>query len=597
LPRFSRESAQLFSRGFYGTNSVLESIWEDGNREHEMNQGRFSVGKWTVDPDLGRIFNVDQEVRLEPKAMDVLVYLAHRAGEAVTRQELEQNVWAGTIVSYEALSVIINKLRKALQDDSRKSRYIETLSKKGYRLIAPVSWQTHSDAAVPADAGTGRPTTAGLWRYAGPAAQILSLLLLALVGYSTYHLGSDTGSGIPENAARTEMSIAVLPFNNISGDRGQEYIANGVTEDVITDLSRLSRLLVISRSSVLGYAGMRVSAQQVGEDLGVRYVLTGSVRKSGDRIRISAQLTDAGNNVQIWADRFDRKSGELIAVQDEIIQKIVTALVIRLSDEEQVALRRRYTDSLEAHDFYSRGRALYGSITKEGNTLARKMFNRAIELDPRFARAYGALALTHVDDYRRKWGGDPEESVERALATARKAVAIDEDEAVAHWVLGYVYLYGKKDAAQAIRSAEQALALYPSYADAYALVASANSFLGRSDDAIRLNRYAMRLNPTASVVYYANLGRDYYFKDQLPEATRHLKEAISRNYNYLNAHLYLAATLARTGEIEEAKWEMDDLRALDPGFSLTYWADTQPYTSEDRLDRLVADLRKAGAPE
>lgn len=557
-----------------------------------MNSTRFSINKWTVDPDLGRIFDTEgQEVRLEPKAMEVLVYLAERAGEAVTRRELEDKVWAGTVVSYEALSVTVNKLRKALQDTSRKPQYIETLSKRGYRLIAPVTRNTTSGIAD----GSQERIPSGIYSTVRRPAIVLAVVLLALLGYTVSRLGGESRPNLPYHVGKADIAIAVLPFANISGNTDHDYIANGITEDVITDLSRLSRLLVISRSSVLGYAGTSPSAETVGRELGVRYVLTGSLRKNGDHIRITAQLTDATSNVQVWAERFDKTARELIAVQDEITRKIVAALVIRLSDDEQVALNRRYTENLAAHDYYMRGRALYGSITKEGNSLARKMFERAIELDPQFARAYGALALTHVDDYRRKWGDDPAASSERAVKIARKAVALDKEEAVGHWVLGYVYLYGKKQPEAAIKSAEQALILYPSYADAYALLASASSFLGHSDDAIRLTRYAMRLNPYSTVVYYSNLGRDYYFKGEFAEAIKNLEEAVGGNYNYLNAHLYLAATLARTGDLDNARWEVDKVRTLDPGFSLTYWAATQPYASAERLNQLVADLRRAGA--
>jgi len=561
-----------------------------------MSSTRFKIDDWTVDPDLGRVFNdKNEETRLEPKAMEVLVYLAKRAGEAVTRQELEGNVWSGTVVSYEALSVTINKIRKALGDTSRKPRYIETLSKRGYRLIAPVIHESVSNETQIVVPNNERST--GTRSRARAFVALLAVALVAVLGYAVYRIGGNTRPALPDYISKADISIAVLPFANSSGNADQDYIANGITEDVITDLSRLSRLLVISRSSVLGYAGTNVTAETVGRELGVRYVLTGDIRRSGDHIRITTQLTDAASNVQVWADRFDKPTAELISVQDEITRKIVAALVIRLSDEEQIALKRRYTDNLEAHDFYMRGRALYGSITKEGNNLARKMFERAIELDPKFARAYGALALTYVDDYRRKWGGDTLASAERALEIARKAVSIDKDEAIGHWVLGYVYLYGKKQPEAAIKSGEQALILYPSFADAYALLGSASSFLGRSDDGIRLTRFAMRLNPKSSVVYYSNLGRDYYFKGEFDEAIKNLKEAISGNYNYLNAHLYLAATFARINEIDDARWEIDKIHTLDPGFSLSYWASTQPYASAEQLNRLVIDLRKAGAPK
>lgn len=565
----------------------------------EQSPRRFVVGDWTVDPPLGRIVHGHEEVRLEPRTMDVLVYLAEHAGQTISRNQLEENLWAGTVVGYDALSVAISKLRKAFRDDSKQARYIETLSKKGYRLIAPVSFADTAIAEdLPGQPRTGQAQGRTWSSRAGTLLASVVIVALLAAGYAASRwLNGDAESAISAGLGQADASIAVLPFSNISNSPDQDYIANGLTEDVITDLSRLSRLLVISRASVMGYKGIDVAAQSVGQDLGVRYVLTGSIRKVRDRIRVTAQLTDTSTNIQVWAERFDRDASEMITVQDEITRQIVSALVIRLSDKERLAFARRYTNSLEAHDYYIRGRALYNAITKEGNHLARAMFNQAIALDPAFSRAYGALALTYVDDFRRKWGGSPAESAHKALETAKQAVAIDQDAALAHWVLGYVYLYGEKDPAQAIASAEQAISLDPNFADAYALVASAYSFQGRPRDAIHLNRHAMRLNPTTSFIYYTNLGRDHYFTDKLPDAIQNLKEAISRNPNYLNAHLYLAASYARMGNIDEAAWEIDEIRALDTGFSLRYWADTQPYTASSPLRRLVADLRKAGAPD
>ena len=558
----------------------------------------FLVGEWLVDPSLGRISRDAEEIHLEPKAMDVLVYLARRPGELVTRMELEDAVWAGTIVSYEALSVTINKIRKAVHDNSRNSQYIETLSKKGYRLVAPVSFPDDSDSQKTVDTPPD-PVPVDTVSLAQKRSRmfVFGAALLLIAGVASYLAYQDHNSVITTALNRAETSIAVMPFSNISGDPGQDYLAYGLTEDVTTDLSRLSRLLVISRSSMMGYVGSNVPAQQVGTDMGVNFVLTGSVRRSDDRVRISTQLIDVSNNLQVWAERFDRKITEYVQTQDEITRKIVAALVVRLSDEEQVIISKRYTQNLEAHDYYMRGRALYGSITKEGNNLARQMFYKAIHLDPDFANAYAAIALTYVDDFRRKWGGDPAHAAERALSVAKKAVGLDNKDAVAHMVLAYVYLYGKLNPEQAIKSAQEAILIDPNYADAYAIMASAYSYSNRSDDAIRLNQYAMRLNPTTSVIYYANLGRDYYFTDRLPDAAKNLKEAIKRNYNYLNAHLYLAATFARMDNMEDAKWETEAVRSLDPKFSLAYWAKTQPYQSKKRLDYMVAGMRKAGLPE
>jgi adenylate cyclase len=325
------------------------------------------------------------------------------------------------------------------------------------------------------------------------------------------------------------------------------------------------------------------------------------------------QLSDAENNMQVWADRYDRKMGDLFKVQDEITQQIVAALVTRLTGEGQPKAAGDYgllvkeaadlkqtmgnwrgTNNIEAYDSYIRGNALYTNVTKEGNVLARRMFQRAIDIDPKFAEAYSAIALTYVDDYRNKWVEDPLAAVDRAFDFANKAIAVDKNAAVAYLVLAYSSLYGKKKPEQAIAFAERAIDLYPSYADAYAVMASAYSFLGQYDKAIPLTLHAIRLNPGSSYVYYANLGRDNYFIGNLDESVKYLEKATYSNANYLNAHLYLAAAYVRQGRLSEAGWEVEQIRILDPNFSLKYWASTQPYRIAARLNQIVSDIRKAG---
>lgn len=560
--------------------------------------------------------------RLEPRAMDVLVYLMQRAGRVVTRQELEDNVWAGTIVSYEALTVTINKIRSALQDNPHKPEFIETLPKKGYRLIAPVksldlvsdSKTDLSDSETLVSTPTPKPSP---W-FSHPAILLMAVVLLVgLAGYGIFRQsvavpGSRTAFrniGQAENS----VSIAVIPFANNSGNSEKDYFASGMTEYLITDLSRLSSLTVIARTSVMGYSSASANIKEISKDLNVRYVLTGSVQIIGDRIRVAVQLSDAATNIQLWADRFERKMNDIFLVQDEITQQIVAALVARLTGDgqtkpaqdyallvkEAASLRQsmdswRGTNNVEAYDSYIRGNALYTTITKEGNVLARRMFQRAIDIDPKFAEAYSAIALTYVDDYRNKWVADPLGAVDRAFDFANKAIAIDKNAAVAYLVLAYSNLYGKKKPEQAIASAEQAIKLYPSYADAYAVMASAYSFIGQPDKAIPITQHAIRLNPVASYVYYANLGRDNYFLGNLDDAVKNLKAATYRNANYLNAHLYLAAAYAKRGQMSDAGWEVEQIRTLDPNFSLDYWASTQPYRSAKRLNQMVSDIRKAG---
>lgn len=547
-------------------------------------QDTLKVGEWIIEPASGLIFKDNKEHRLEPKAMAVLVYLAENAGEIVTRTELEESVWQGSIVTYEALTVTINKIRAALEDDSRKPRYIETLAKRGYRLIASVNTEKTSTQITPTDKQKV---------LIKPAFIVSVVIIIFSSVFLFYQNINNKQLKLPQDVP----SIAVIPFANNNNDPMHDYFAAGITEYLITDLSRLSNLLVTSRNSVLGFNSKTLDLKNIGETLNTEYVLTGSVLKDKNRIRIAVQLTDVSNGVQLWADRFDRKVDDLFAVQDEIINKIVTELVKQVGLTHQEFRSRNHTASHEAHDYYIRGNALYTSISKEGNSLAREMFLKAIEIDPIFSSAYSAIALTYIDDYRRKWGEDHLSAVDHAFEYANKAIIIDKTNAVAHVVLAYAQLYGRKQPEKSIIAARQAIKLYPNYADAYAIIGSAYSFVDRSVDAIRINKHAIRLNPTSSYIYLSNLGRDYYFLKRQDKAIESLQDATFRNENYLNAHLYLAATYASLDQMEDANWEMEKILILDPEFSLKYWAETQPYKSKSRLARMVADLRKAGLPD
>lgn len=546
------------------------------------------INDWQVLPASGQVKRGNTEHRLEPKAMAVLVYLAEHAGEIVTRDEIEQHIWQDSVVTYEALTVTINKIRAALEDDSRQPRYIETIPKRGYRLISKVhTKQSDQSVTTVPDKSKNRKNYATVVILL----MVAVLPLILLFNLYTANPDNDTQLTLPE---KDLPSIAVIPFTNNNNDPDQDYFAAGITEYLITDLSRQSSLLVTSRNSVLGFNSHSADIKNISHALRVRYILTGSVFKNADQMRIAVQLTDAENGLQIWGNRFDRKVDDLFQVQDEIINNIITELVKQVGESEQTILSRNYTTNHEAHDYFIRGNALYTSISKEGNSLAREMFLKAAEIDPHFASAYSAIALTYVDDYRRKWGNDPAGAVDHAFEYANKAIAIDKNAAVAYVVMAYSHLYGRQEPEKAITAAMQAIRLYPNYADAYAIIGSAYSYSDHLPDAIRATQHAMRLNPTSSYIYFANLGRDNYFLNQPDKAIDFLQEGIFRNENYLNAHLYLAATYASVNQMENARWEVDKIMILDPEFSLDYWANTQPYRNKSRLARMVNDLRKAG---
>ena len=391
-------------------------------------------------------------------------------------------------------------------------------------------------------------------------------------------------------------SIAVLPFTNMSGDPEQEYFVDGITEDLITDLSKVSGLRVIARNSTFAYKGQSPDLREVGRDLNVRYVLEGSVRKASDRLRITAQLVDTNNGYHLWAERYDRNLEDVFALQDEVTRKIVTALSVTLTGQEKEQLARAATNNFEAYDLFLQGQQYFGRRTKDDNALAQEMYKRAIGLDPTFARAYGALAVSYALAARRGWSTHPADTLDRALELAQKAVALDGSVPQAHWALGYVYMF-KKQYQQAIDALERAVRVAPNYADGYGLLAFINNQRGQSEEAIRLIRKAMALNPHYTFDYPYNLGRAYYTVGRYAEAVEALQEATEHNAAALAPHLYLAASYIRLGQQDDAEWEATEAQVLDPEFTLSQFANTVPIKNKAQLNRFLEDLRKAGLPE
>jgi len=402
-----------------------------------------------------------------------------------------------------------------------------------------------------------------------------------------------------DNVPKTtrSLSVAVLPFINMSGDPEQEYFADGITEDIITDFSRLSGLTVIAWNTSSRYKGKTVNSSTIGKELGVAYVLDGSVRKAGNRLRITAKLVDTRNGSHIWAERYDRNFTEVFAVQDEVTRKIVSALSVRLTTSEEEKLGHSGTDNFAAYDAFLRGQQYAVQRTKEGNSLARDAFRKAVELDPAYARAYGALAILLTRDYRNDWTElSLSEARVRALELAQKAVSLDRSSPQAYWALGYVNLLQKNydDAAEA---AEQTIRLAPGYADGYGLMAFINNSQGRAEDAVKNIKKAMALNPYYTYEYPSNLGRAYYSLGDYTKAVRYLREAIQRNENSLHPRLYLAASYVRIGQQEDAEWEINQTEILHPGTSISRLANTLPIKDKNRLNRFLGDLRKAGLSE
>jgi len=402
-------------------------------------------------------------------------------------------------------------------------------------------------------------------------------------------------AGLPEHAPLPlpdKPSIAVLPFVNMSGDPNQEYFSDGITEDLITDLSKISGLFVIARNSVFTYKGKPVKVEEVGRQLGVRYVLEGSVRKANDRVRITAQLVDANTGGHLWAERYDRDLKNIFSLQDEVTQKIVQALVVKLTGDEQKRLSHKGTDNLEAYDCTLRGLDYFFRFTKKTNTQAREMFERAIDLDPKYASAYSLLGFTYWMDWAFGWSQDPQ-SLEQASELAQEAISLDDSVSGAHSLLGKVYLW-KKQYDQAIAELEKTIALNPNNADGLAGLGEILCFAGRPKEAIAVLKKAIRLNPIPPVWYFHGLGHAYFLTGHYEKAVAALKRVLNRNPNFWPAHIYLAASYIGLGQEEEARAETAEILRIIPQFSLEVKRHRLPYKDQAVFERLGDSLRKTG---
>ena len=549
----------------------------------------FNVGEWTVEPAANRLFRADREVRLEPKVMRVLTYLVERRGEVVSRHDLEANVWTGMIVTDDAVTNTVIKLRKALGDDARDPRYIETIAKTGYRLIADVSPAPYSaDQISPSQAETlaAQPS----W------SKILVVGLLVLLGVLVFWFTAtppQRGQGPVEHVPASEPMVAVLPFENLSGDPEQDYFSDGITEDLITDLSKIPGLRVVARNSVFAYKGSAETEQQIGAELHARYVVKGSVRRADERLRINVRLTDAKDGSNRWAERYDREISDIFRLQDEIAQRVVSALQIELSAGDRERLVRDYATSIEAYDVFLRGLDHYGRRSGEDNELAKDFFERAIAIEPGYARAYASLALTYTIGAVNGWGASLEQSLAQADALIQKASQLDDALPQIHFVAGEISMY-RRNYAAALDELARAIELKPSYADAYALMGWVLHFAGRPQEGLEAMQQAVDLNPRVPAAYYMVQGALRYEMEETSEATRLLELAVENNPNYQLARVFLAAAYAAQEKYEEARWQIDEIQTLNPDFALADVEHGAPIRDPAYKERFLRDLQRAG---
>jgi adenylate cyclase len=388
-------------------------------------------------------------------------------------------------------------------------------------------------------------------------------------------------------------SIAVLPFENMSNDPEQEYFSDGISEDIITDLSKISGLFVISRNSSFVYKGKSVNVRQVGRDLGVRYVMEGSVRKAGNKVRITAQLIDSNTDGHVWAERFDRDLEDIFAVQDEVTQKIVSALQVQLSQVEQERLTFRGTDNLDAYDYLLRGKEYYLRFTRDGNQQAHLLYQKAVELDPNYATALAELARVRVQARNHGWTANLSEPLKQAADFAERAVKLNDSLPQAHVVLGFINMW-KRDHEAAISEVSQGLALDPNHAEGHMYQAIILGFAGKSEESMKWVEKAIMLNPGAPFWYLFAQGNAYYSLGRYPEAIASCIKAAISNPNFIFAHLLLLACYSNLGKQEECRAEMQECLARMPDLTISWAEEVMPYKDHDVLKRFVNDLREAG---
>ncbi len=474
------------------------------------------------------------QANLRPKSFEVLRYLVEHAGRVVSKEEVLNAVWPEVTVSDESLTQCIRDIRRALGDESQ--HIVKTVPRRGYLVDVPVA---------ASDVAATRPPEATKAAMAGEA------LPLAL----------------PDRP-----SIAVLAFTNMSGDPGQEYFSDGITEDIITDLSRFSELFVIARNSSFQYKGKSPDIRQVGRELGVRYVLEGSIRRAGDRIRISAQLIDAVTGAHRWGERYDRELKDVFAVQDEVSRAIVAILVAQVNKAEAERTLLKPPATWQAHDFFMRASGIYSAMWSSSLNVAdlyeaRRLLERSISLDPNYARAYARLALTHLTAWVHSLDEDclSPIALERAHGLARKAVQLDPNLPVAHADLGTVLTFeGQHE--HSIAEFEKAIALNPNFTDWRFGMALLRA--GEPARATQVIETHMRYDPLCWPGAPGQLGLARYLLKEYSQALSPLRECTSRAPNMRMGHVWLAANLAQLGQLDEAHAEAAEVLRIDPKYTI-----------------------------
>jgi TolB-like protein/DNA-binding winged helix-turn-helix (wHTH) protein len=515
-------------------------------------------------------------IAVEPQVFDLLVYLVQNRDRVVSRDDLIASVWGGRIVSDSALAARLNAVRKAIGDSGKAQRLIRTIPRRGFRFVGTVRVEPAGDDS------TGAPDARS-----GDRPEILRPALPAP------HRPALPAPHRPALPAPDRPAIAVLPFVNMSDEPEQEYFSDGISEDIVTALSKLRWFFVIARNSSFAYKGRSIPMRQIAEELGVRYLVEGSVRKSGGRVRITAQLNDAASGSQLWAERYDRALADVFAVQDEITEAIVAAIEPQVYAAENFRAQRKPPESLDAWDLLMRALSHYWRVTRQDNIAAQALLERAVAIDPDYCQALAVLAVSHTFGAHMGWE-DRAKAVPAAERAALAAIRVDSEDPWAHLAIATVYVYaGRFD--DALAEFEAALLLNPNFSLAQGYYGLVLSYCDRWEEGAEAARRAARLSPRdpfsaiySGVAAYAEfVGRNY------DEAMRLAREAIRQRLDFVGAHRVLTAAAAMAGEIDLAKAALQDLRRAQPDISLAWIADRMPIKEAEREHYLEA-FRRAG---
>lgn len=451
------------------------------------------------------------------------------------------------------------------------------------------------EAAAPA-VKEKKKARAKRWLWAAVAAVVLFLGITAAIFWNYYYLPAPVDidpEGKMTFALPKGPSIAVLPFKNMSEDPKQDYFCDGITENIISALSHFSSLFVIARNSTFAYKGKSIDVRQVGRELGARYVLEGSVQKTGERIRITAQLIDAKSGNHLWSERYDRDLKDIFALQDEITIKIMTALGVELGEGEQLRSRVKGINNLDVFLKLVQAAGYLYRMNREGNVLARQKAEEMIAIDPDVSMAYALIGWTHIGDLWLGTSTHPLISFAKATEAARKAVTLDDHNSIAHLLISFIFLT-RKEHEKAINEAKRAIALNPNSADAYSMLGFILALSDRPVEGIGFCEKAIRLNPVPPSYYFSSLGFAYLGAGQYEEAIEAYNKSIKKQSNHILAHIGLAGIYSLMGREKDAHEAALEVLKIDPELSLKKLAKVVPMKNQDELKRYIGAMRKAG---